>query len=162
MTPPNTTDSESEGEEHHEHERDTMVLKVCKNVPRQSHSSSSCKNHSLLRVRQTSAFKSTNDHTSLCWWLGSVTPIYFAKKLLGLIFFTKQNKRGKKGLGGTWKAPLATDIQIGQPLQYLTGVQLRRLQLYLGTNRHDEAVGPLLGVHLEDDMVYIQTLLCVY
>ena len=32
VTPPNTTDTESEGEEHHEREyrRSSMVLKVCK------------------------------------------------------------------------------------------------------------------------------------
>ena len=76
-----------------------------------------------------------------------------------MICFTKQNKKGRK-VCGTWRVPpAATDSQIGQLMYYLMAVQLRRLQLHLRTPRTEEAVGPLLGLYMEDDVVYIQTLM---
>ena len=70
-----------------------------------------------------------------------------------MICFIKQNKKKKK-LFGMWRVA-AADSQIGQLLYYLMAVQLNRLQLHLRTPGSEKAVGPLLGIYMEDDMVYI-------
>ena len=131
VSPPNTTDTEGEGEEHIEAAfQDALVLKVCKTYHGNLTLLPAAKKTIFLRVCQTSVSRSTVGHMSFCSWWRSVIPIYiFCQEAAGMICFIKQNKKGRK-VRGTWRVPAATDSQIGQLMYYLMAVQLRRLQLH--------------------------------
>ncbi len=58
-------------------------------------------------------------------------------------------------LSGTWRAPSASDLQIGQLLYYLMAVQLRRLFISPCSNGAQQPgpPTPVLGIYMEDGMV---------